>query len=133
MSLIAVFSATMAWSRLAIDDPVRYASQLRPGANVCSSATLIGLLILSMSRRSAAAQLAFRDGGLEGEHGVGVLRRVGIVNHRQRALDVGAIRIELRLERRREVVIAVGQAEAGLAEEQRVHRRVDRIGSRRRR
>ncbi len=59
MSLIAVFSFTMAWSRFAIDEPVRYASQLRPGAYVCSSAMLIGLLILSMSRRSAAAQLAF--------------------------------------------------------------------------
>ncbi len=57
-SRIAVFSSTMTLSRLAISEAVRNASQSMPGAKACRSATLIGLLILSRSRRSTCAQLA---------------------------------------------------------------------------
>ena len=65
-----------------------------------SSAVAIGLLILSMSRRSATGQLTFAIAGLERHDRVGVLRGPAIADHRQRPLDVGAIRVALRLERR---------------------------------
>jgi hypothetical protein len=80
--------------------------------------------VAAVGRRPAR----LRHGGLEREHRVGVLRRVRVADHAQRALDVGAIGVELRLERGCEVVIAIGQAEARLTEEQRVRRGVRRIG-----
>ena len=70
----------------------------------------------------------FRDLGFERQHRVGVLRRLRIARHREGPLDVGAIRVELRLERGGQVVVAIGQPEPGLAEEERVQSRVRRIG-----
>ena len=77
-----------------------------------------------MSRRSAAGQLTLAIAVSNASTGVRVLRRRRVAQDGERALDVGAIRVELRFERRVQVVIAVRQADAGLTQIERVHDRL---------